>query len=66
MSIRNWLQCPSSITHGNIIKREIFAKKDPSDFSKEGAILDDAKGLALTQRGPRTRRSLPWPSSRRK
>ena len=27
MRIRNWLQCPSSITHGNIIKREIFSKK---------------------------------------
>ena len=28
MQIRNWLQCPSSLTHGNIIRREICSKKD--------------------------------------
>lgn len=39
MKIRHWLQCPSSITHGNIIKREIFSKKDPNNPDKEGAIL---------------------------
>ena len=26
MYMRHWLQSPSSLTHGNIIKREIFSK----------------------------------------
>ncbi len=26
MYMRHWLQSPSSLTHGNIIKREIFTK----------------------------------------
>ena len=40
MEMRSWLQSPSSLTHGNIIKREIFAKKDPDDPHKPGAILN--------------------------
>ncbi len=53
MRIRNWLQCPSSITHGNIIKREIFSKKDPSDFSKEGAILNFVDSFSRCYLEPR-------------
>ena len=40
MEMRSWLQSPSSLTHGNIIKREIFSKKDPDDPHKPGAILN--------------------------
>ncbi len=40
MEMRSWLQSPSSLTHGNIIKREIFSKKDPDNPDKEGAILN--------------------------
>ena len=40
MEMRSWLQSPSSLTHGNIIRREIFSKKDPDDPHKPGAILN--------------------------
>ena len=40
MEMRSWLQSPSSLTHGNIIRREIFSKKDPDDPQKPGAILN--------------------------
>ena len=40
MEMRSWLQSPSSLTHGNIIRREIFSKKDPDDPNRPGAILN--------------------------
>lgn len=40
MQIRHWLQCPLTLTHGNIIKREIFSKKTPDTSANEGATLD--------------------------
>ena len=39
MYMRHWLQSPSSLTHGNIIKREIFSKRTEDSADKEGAIL---------------------------
>lgn len=39
MYMRHWLQSPSSLTHGNIIKREIFSKQTEENSDKEGAIL---------------------------
>ena len=39
MLMRHWLQSPSSLSHGNIIKREIFSKQDENNPDKEGAIL---------------------------
>jgi len=40
MYMRHWLQSPSSLTHGNIIKREIFSKRNGDTPDKEGAILN--------------------------
>ena len=40
MEMRSWLQSPSSLTHGNIIRREIFSKKNPHDPHKPGAVLN--------------------------
>ena len=39
MYMRHWLQSPSSLTHGNIIKREIFSKSNGDATDNEGAIL---------------------------
>ena len=39
MYMRHWLQSPSSLTHGNIIKREIFSKRTENSTDTEGAIL---------------------------
>ena len=39
MYMRHWLQSPSSLTHGNIIKREIFSKRTEDSTDEEGAIL---------------------------
>ena len=39
MYMRHWLQSPSSLTHGNIIKREIFSKRTEDTAGEEGAIL---------------------------
>ena len=39
MYMRHWLQSPSSLTHGNIIKREIFSKSTGDAADTEGAIL---------------------------
>ena len=36
MYMRHWLQSPSSLTHGNIIKREIFSKRTEDSTDKEG------------------------------
>ena len=36
MEMRSWLQSPSSLTHGNIIRREILSKKDPDDLPQAG------------------------------
>ncbi|MBM3264987.1 MAG: cupin domain-containing protein [candidate division Zixibacteria bacterium] len=40
MDKRHWLECPSTLTHGNIIQRVIFTRKDPQDPRKEGAVLN--------------------------
>ncbi|MCZ6678053.1 MAG: cupin domain-containing protein [Candidatus Poribacteria bacterium] len=53
MQIRNWLQSPSSLTHGNIIKREIFSKKDPDNPDKEGAILNYVDSFSRCYLEPR-------------
>lgn len=39
MYMRHWLQSPSSLTHGNIIKREIFSKRTEDSTDEDGAIL---------------------------
>lgn len=40
MDKRHWIECPSTLTHGNIIQREIFTKKDPENPRKEGAVMN--------------------------
>lgn len=39
MIVRNWKQCPSSVSHGYMIQREILTKKDPENPDKEGAVM---------------------------
>ena len=53
MQMRNWLQCPSSLTHGNIIKRGIFSKKDPGNLDKDGAILNHIDSFSRCYLEPR-------------
>ena len=53
MYIRHWLQSPSSLTHGNIIKREIFSKQDENDPDKEGAILSYVDSFSRCYLEPR-------------
>ena len=53
MQMRNWLQCPSSLTHGNIIKRGIFSKKDPGNLDKDGAILNHIDSFSRCYLKPR-------------
>ena len=40
MDARHWQQCPSSLTHGNIIQRVIFTKKGSENPDPDGAILN--------------------------
>ena len=53
MQMRNWLQCPSSLTHGNIIKREILSKKGSNNPDKDGAILGYADSFSRCYLEPR-------------
>ena len=39
MIVRNWINCPSRVTHGYMIERVILTKKDPDDPGKEGAVM---------------------------
>lgn len=39
MIVRNWIKCPSRVTHGYMIERVILTKKDPADPGKEGAVM---------------------------
>jgi len=39
MIVRNWMDSPSRVTHGYMIERVIFTKKDPEDPGKEGAVM---------------------------
>lgn len=39
MDKRHWLDCPATLTHGNIIQRVIFARENPENPRREGAIL---------------------------
>lgn len=39
MLVRNWINSPSRITHGYMIERVIFTKKDPQNPNKEGAFM---------------------------
>jgi mannose-6-phosphate isomerase-like protein (cupin superfamily) len=39
MIIRNWRNCPTSISHGYFIQREILSKIDLESPSKEGAVM---------------------------
>lgn len=39
MVVRNWISCPSGISHGNMIERTIFTKVEPENPGKEGTIL---------------------------
>ena len=39
MFIRNWIQCPTSVSHGYMIQREILSKIDPANPGKEGAVM---------------------------
>ena len=43
---RHWLDCPSSLTHGNMIQRVIFTREDPADPRNEGAVLRVFDSLA--------------------
>lgn len=46
MDSRHWKDCPSSLTHGNIIQRVIFTKEDPANPRKEGAIMRFVESFA--------------------
>jgi mannose-6-phosphate isomerase-like protein (cupin superfamily) len=46
MNKRHWLDCPPSLTHGNIIQRVIFTKHDPEESHVEGAILQHVDSFA--------------------
>lgn len=53
MYMRHWLQSPSSLTHGNIIKRETFSKNTGDAAAKEGAILRYVDGFSRCYLEPR-------------
>lgn len=46
MNKRHWLDCPPSLTHGNIIQRVIFTKRNPQTPPVEGAILNYVDSFA--------------------
>ena len=46
MIIRNWLDCPSTVTHGAMIERTIFTKATLENLNKPGAILTYAKSFS--------------------
>jgi len=39
MIVRNWMDCPSRVTHGYMIERVIFTKKDTENLGEEGAVM---------------------------
>jgi mannose-6-phosphate isomerase-like protein (cupin superfamily) len=39
MIVRNWVNCPSRVTHGYMIERVILTKKDPETSGKGGAVM---------------------------
>lgn len=43
---RHWLDCPSSLTHGNMIQRVIFTREYPENPHKEGAIMHVIESFA--------------------
>ena len=53
MYMRHWLQSPSSLTHGNIIKREIFSKRTEDAADEEGAILSYVDSFSRCYLEPR-------------
>ena len=48
MEMRSWLQSPSSLTHGNIIRREIFSKKDPEAEDRQ-ALPQEGEASQVAQ-----------------
>ncbi|MDE0297042.1 MAG: cupin domain-containing protein [Candidatus Poribacteria bacterium] len=43
---RHWLDCPSSLTHGNMIQRVIFTREDPENPGVEGAVMRNIESFA--------------------
>ena len=43
---RHWLDCPSSLTHGNMIQRVIFTREDPKNPGVEGAVMRNIESFA--------------------
>jgi len=39
MIVRNWMESPTRITHGNMIERVILTKEDPENPGKDGAVM---------------------------
>jgi len=39
MIVRNWISCPSKITHGYMIERVIFTKVDAQSSGEEGTVM---------------------------
>ena len=52
MIVRNWMNCPSSFSHGNIIVRTILTKEDPQAPGKEGAVLRHIESFSRTYLEP--------------
>ena len=44
MYMRHWLQSPSRLTHGNIIKREIFSKRTEDSTPSTLRAMTGKKG----------------------
>ncbi|MBI4306271.1 MAG: cupin domain-containing protein [Chloroflexi bacterium] len=42
----HWNECPSSVTHGNIIQRSILTRQDPKNPGKRGAVLRHVDSFA--------------------
>ena len=43
---RHWLDCPSSLTHGNMIQRVILTREDPENPGREGAVMRNIESFA--------------------
>ena len=43
---RHWLDCPSSLTHGNMIQRVIFTREDPENPEVDGAVMRNITSFA--------------------
>lgn len=46
MNKRHWMECPSTLTHGSIIQRVIFTKKDSENPCKDGAVMNHIDSFA--------------------